>query len=477
MKPRVALSCWIVVAFIALRLDAESSGALFPCEDEELGPRAFCGHLEVAENADLPQGRKISLEIVVLRAAESSGLEPVFMLAGGPGQSATDLTRLAEKPFAEVSKVRDFVFVDHRGSGGSNPILCQTDTEAHPELAFGQLFDPDHVAECLEAAEQHADVTLYTSRHAVRDLEAVRKWLGYGKVLLWGGSGGTRTGFVYLREYPASIAGALFDGVVPTDFAAPSGFAPAAQRALGRVFEDCGNQTSCAAAYPELRKEFEKVLGLFARGPVATSFEAESGTTTVRMHRNDFAYTIRGILYNAGRTASLPAMIHRAAQTGDLSAFAEVHWRRDAAVRPSIAFGVHFAVYCAEDIPFIDWERIAGPTRKSFLGRYLLDQYGDACKAWRSNPEPAEFTRPVTSDAPVLMVSGYYDPSTPDGVADRAAEHLSNTRHVVARNEGHNASFGCARPLAIEFLKRGTLEGLGPACEGVGPIEFEVPSS
>lgn len=456
---------------------AQSPAQLSPCEEDRFGPRAECGRLAVPENPDTEGGRSIELNVVVQRAAEPSGKEPVFMLAGGPGQAAQQLAGLALRPFRTVNEVRDFVLVDHRGTGDSNPIHCASDAASDPAAAFGALFRPAQIAKCLEQAGEHADVTLYTSRQAVRDLEAVREWLGYDRVLLWGGSGGTRTGLVYLRDYPDSIAAALFDGIVPTNFAAPSGFAPAAQRALDRVFEDCAAQPSCAAAYPRLEQDFEKLLGRFAGGPLAARVETDQGEVEVEVHRDDVAYTVRGLLYNRRRIARIPAMIHEAATTGDVGEFAQAHWQRTAAVLPSIAIGVHLAVYCAEDLPFIDHEVIAAATRDSFLGDYLLEQYGNACKAWHSVPEPAGFTAPVTANVPVLMFSGHYDPSTPDGLAEETARALPRARHVVARNEGHGAQFGCARPLAIDFLMRATLEGLEPACEKTGPIEFEVPAS
>lgn len=455
---------------------AETSGALSPCEAERFGPRAECGRLSVPEDPDAEGGRTIELNVVVLRAAEESGMEPVFMLAGGPGQAANQLAGLALRPFRTVNEVRDFVFVDHRGTGESNPIQCASDAASDPAAAFGALFDPEEIAACLEAAAEHADVTLYTSRHAARDLEAVRKWLGYDRVLLWGGSGGTRTGLVYMRDFPESIAAALFDGIVPTNFKAPSGFAPAAQRALDRVFEDCAAQASCAAAYPELGRDFERLLARFDGGPLTTRVETDGGEVEVRMHRDDLAYTVRGLLYSSRRIAKLPAMIHEAATTGDVSEFAQAHWGRTAAVLPSIALGIHMSVYCAEDLPFIDYEAVAAATRDSFLGDYLLEQYGSACNAWRSIPEPDDFTAPVTADVPVLMFSGHYDPSTPDGLAEETARALPRARHIVARDEGHGAQFGCARPVAIDFLMRATLDGLGPACEETGPIEFELPA-
>ena len=75
----------------------------------------------------------------------------------------------------------------------------------------------------------------------------------------------------------------------------------------------------------------------------------------------------------------------------------------------------------------------------------------------------------------MLLISGYYDPSTPAHVAAEVARHLPNSRHVVVRNEAHGAGFGCARQLVVDFLIHASLDGIGSVCEGVGSIEFETP--
>jgi pimeloyl-ACP methyl ester carboxylesterase len=136
---------------------------------------------------------------------------------------------------------------------------------------------------------------------------------------------------------------------------------------------------------------------------------------------------------------------------------------------------VHFSVFATEDVPFIDPASIPALTEGTFLGTYLIDQYTAACKAWGGRGAlPAGFHDSVRSDVPVLLLSGYYDPSTPPQMAAKVARHLPNSRHVIVRNEAHGAGFDCARQLVVDFLTRGTLEGLGPACEDVGPIVFDV---
>jgi pimeloyl-ACP methyl ester carboxylesterase len=193
------------------------------------------------------------------------------------------------------------------------------------------------------------------------------------------------------------------------------------------------------------------------------------------MHRGDFGYAVRGVLYRARSSVELPRLIHQAAVSGDVSEFAQLYWQRQVGLRPFVAMGVHFAVVCTEDMPFIDEKTLPELTEGTFLGSYLLEQYGGACEEWVQGELPEDYLEPVTADIPVLLISGYYDPSTPSYFADEVSEHLPNSRHLVVRDEGHGAEFGCARQLAIDFLESGSLEGLGPACEEAGPIVFAVP--
>ena len=169
-------------------------------------------------------------------------------------------------------------------------------------------------------------------------------------------------------------------------------------------------------------------------------------------------------------------MIDEAARTSDVSAFAQRFWQRDVVLRPVVSFGVHLSVGCTEDVPFVDRARLEEWTENTFLGTYLIDQYSAACDEWQRGDLPDGYFDPVDVDVPILLISGYYDPSTPAQLAEEVAGHLPNSRHIVVRNEAHGSGFGCARPVAIAFLESGSLENLGPACEDAGPIEFEIRS-
>jgi len=468
---------WLVFGSLVIGASPVAAGDLAPCSDFGADVRAECGTLTVLEDRTNPAGRKIDLNVVLIRADTAAGRAPLFLLAGGPGQGATDLAELALGPLTPVRKTRDIVLVDQRGTGKSNRLDCPNGSEADPQAAFGKLFDPAQVAACRDRESQHADPRLYGTLQVVGDLDEVRERLGYEKVVLWGGSGGTRTALVWLREHPERVEAAVIDGVVPTSFHAPSGYARAAQEALDQVFADCEAQESCTKAYPALRRDFESLLKRFDAGPVETFVTTEdSQKVRVQMHRGDLGYAIRGILYGAEGIAQLPRLIHEAATTGDISTLAQLYWRRDVGIRQFVAIGVHFSIFGTEDVPFIDRARIPELTAGTFLGTYLVDQYTAACAAWDGRGTlPAGYHDPVRSNVPVLVLSGTYDPVTRPQVAAEVARHLPNSRHIVVRNEAHGAGFGCAQELVVDFLTTGSLEGLGPVCQDAGPIEFQVP--
>ena len=472
LAKKSAMSFLLSVTFLP---PVQGAAKLEPCHKESFGPDAQCGRITVFENSLAKSGRTLALNTVVLPATGPEVKEPLFLLAGGPGQGGTDLAELALGPFVSVREHRDIVLVDQRGTGSSGRIDCPIDAAETPQDVFDNLFDPEQIQRCLQEIKKVADPTLYTTAFVVDDLDEVRSRLGYEQVMLWGGSGGTRTALVWMRRHPERVVGAVLDGVAPTDFRAPSTMARGCQNTLDAVFVECRQQKSCHTAFPDLQGNFNRLLSSFDEGPTTTYVLNPQGThIPVEMDRGDFTYAVRGLMYRSRSLVKLPAMIHQAAKSGDLHPFAQAYWQRQVGVRPHVAMGVHFGVYCSEDLPFIADSEVAGFTEGTFVGRYLYEQYKGACDVWEAIPVEESFLLPVESETPVLIISGYYDPSTPISMGEQVAAHLPNSRHVKVRNESHGAEFGCARTAAVQFLTRGSLEDLGPICEDVGPVEYET---
>ena len=179
----------------------------------------ICGTLKVYENRATKQGRQIDLNIVVLPALRSDAQpDPLFFLAGGPGQGAAKLAKVVREIFRRVQSDRDIVLVDQRGTGKSNPLDCNDDDDSLQAIMETNEQTLERLKACQ--AKYDADLTLYTTPIAMDDLDDVRAFLGYDKINVYGGSYGTRAALVYMRQHGDRVRTAILDGVAPTEHAA-----------------------------------------------------------------------------------------------------------------------------------------------------------------------------------------------------------------------------------------------------------------
>ena len=180
-----------------------------------------CGVIEVFENRTGNTGRKINIHFAVLRAkSDRKKPDPMFILAGGPGQSAIQVAPLILGSLDRINRERDMVFVDQRGTGKSNALTCDLGEE-EGNYNFGDSVRlTAEINACLAKAREHADPKLYTTTLAMQDLDDVRKFLGYDKINLWGASYGTRAALEYLR-HDLELTRDLFRRMSPVATCAP----------------------------------------------------------------------------------------------------------------------------------------------------------------------------------------------------------------------------------------------------------------
>ena len=146
----------------------------------------------VPEDRSKQGGRTIALNIAWIppRNTSDPAADPVFYLAGGPGQAAVGTFPGLGPGFQEIMKDRGIVLVDQRGTGKSNPLNCKSEgneqNDSDPAAARAWIEG------CIAELSAKADLRRYTSTDAVADLDAVRKAIGADKINLVGISYGTR---------------------------------------------------------------------------------------------------------------------------------------------------------------------------------------------------------------------------------------------------------------------------------------------
>ena len=434
------------------------------CDNARVPADALCGKYEVFENRATKAGRKISLNIILLPASSGKPVpDPLFYLAGGPGGAAT--LYAGEQFMNGLRRNRDVVLVDQRGTGESNPLNCPSPGSREDMRGyFGEPFQLDRIKACRAELEKIADLTQYTTSIAMDDLDEVRTALGYDRINVYGGSYGSTTTLVYLRQHGDHVRSAAIFGVAPPAAKIPLSFARGVQDSMNRLFADCAAEQTCNTAYPNLAEEFKKVLSQFDNGPVEV--EATNVYTgaaqKVMVTRDAFVDGIRQLLYVPTAAAALPVLIHLGAN-GNLGPIIGTAFQVVSQIDVRIARGMQLSVICAEDTPFITPEDIKTTSANSFYGDARVRPTINACSEWPKAKVPASFLDPVKSDVPVLLVSGALDPVTPPWLAQEVAKTLSHSKLVVIQNATHN-SYECVENLVADFIDKGTADGLDASC-------------
>jgi len=477
-----SLLCLAALALAAGPASAEGQAVkdrwagLSKCELSAAGGRlsasALCGSLTVPENPDRPEGRQIELAYAVKPARASSARpDPVVFLAGGPGQSARDALPIMQAALHEINRQRDLIFLDQRGTGGSNALECRFDQQG--ELWLEPDWDDlnEQLRDCVDGWD--ADVRYYTTLHAAADLDAFRAAHGIDSMNLIGGSYGTRMAQVYLRAYPQHVRSVLLDGVVPTRLALGAEHAVMLDRALGKLFRECRRDTACNQAFPDLDAAFAQLKTRYRHDhPQLVVTHPRTGEgVDLRFTRDVLASALRFLAYSPESQMMIPYLIHEAANTGSPQRLASQAMIVSDQMNDMIAIGLNFAVGCSEHWP-------AWPDRLdqagTLLGNGMTEIYQHVCSWWPQGDVPDDFHQPFDADAPVLLFSGELDPVTPPDYGDEAAAQFSHSRHLVAPGRGHIVlTSPCMSSIATEFVRTASVDELDVECmERIGHEPF-----
>jgi len=426
---------------------------------------ARCGNLDVLEDRANPASARISLRIAVVAALNRrSGANPVFILAGGPGQAATALYAGMSGAFGRINRNHDVVLLDQRGTGASSPMQCRFPDDwsdgANSTQAIRSASDA-----CVASLGNR--VGNYTTANAILDLDDARRALGYAHISLYGASYGTRVAMSYMRRFPAHLDAVILDGV--TDPQRPIGpDTPAdGERALEMILARCAADKGCASAFPNLAGDFKSLKARFGTGvaPIKIADPSSGEDLALNFNHALFAASIRLLSYSASQASLLPFLIHQAAQ-GDLKALAAQTIMTARQLGDQIAIGMQNTVICSEDWPAIQMQKLdRNAIQKTYQGSDQLDGLNVICAHWPRGPVDADLHAPLRSATPTLLLSGDADPVTPPQAAERAAQFLSRHRHLVLNGEGHGAlATGCVPRLMAEFLDHPDPASLDASC-------------
>jgi len=465
-----ARATWTAALLGALSFGCQTEGAgegptIHLADCASLGA-AKCGVIRVREDPDASEGRTLDLAVVVVPASGNNpAKDPVFVLAGGPGQGAASLAQYIMPRLEPIGRDRDLVFVDLRGTGASAPLACAF--EKHDDLGemLAAELHLERLADCLSSYGD-ADLRHYSTESAMVDLEQVRAALGYEQINFLAISYGTRAALTYLRRHPERVRSMVLDGVVPLDQNLYATIPASNERALNRVLSDCRTNAECDAAYPGLERELEQVLTELdaSRRLVELQHPRTGALECYDISRTGFFGGLQMALYSSQTSALIPRMIH-AAHRGDFGPIAAFTLHAGGS-SSSLSLGLYLTVSCAEEVAQLDDATLAkAEAGLRWFDAGSLRDLRSVCARWVPAELPDDFASPTHADAPTLLISGNYDPVTPPSLAEHVASQLGNARSVVVGTAHHGLWWqGCAPRLLAEFFADPRPDALDVSC-------------
>lgn len=425
-----------------------------------------CSQLSVPEDPNNPNGRKITLRIG-LATAHSANPEPdpVFFLAGGPGQSAVEAYAGIASGFARINEKRHIVLVDQRGTGESHPLHCSQDEEIEQITGTdveALAIQSDFGNRCAAELSANVDLRQYTTSVAVKDLDLVRQKLGASTINLVGGSYGTRVAQEFLRRYPQHVRSMILDGVAPPESILGAESSRNLEAALDNIFQRCHADKNCAQRFGDPRQNTERLLAELKIAPKSVRYrDPKSGELkTEILNAGRAGIILRMFAYAPETAALLPLTIHDAIN-GKPEALMAQSDMITGSLEASMTLGMSLAVSCSEDVAqFRADDRDSHEVMGDFVESMLA-----LCRYWPKGDMPEDFHTPLKSDVPTLLLSGEFDPVTPPRYGDNALKQFANGRHLIVPGRGHIVmTSGCLPRLAGEFIEQASAKDLDIQC-------------
>lgn len=458
--------------------------------------QGVCGWLTVPEDHFDPTNRKtIKLAVAVVRStAKNPAADPIVYLEGGPGAAAVpNASILTTELFAAAVAQRDIVFIDQRGVGRSQPRLNCPEVSSFAFTGLDQRSDRAYMQsylatlrDCVDRLRrQGVNLAAYTSVQSAADVVAIGRALGYRQINLYGLSYGSRLALTVIRDAGKTgyIRSAAIGGVYGPEANALE-FPIILLERLEILFKTCVEDSACNAAYPNLRTRTFELLARLNAQPVQIDAPIGRNQPARRTiaNANTLLMGLFGSLLNTGSIAQIPAKLE-ATLRGDRELLIEgVRWQ----IWQLTVFewGMNTAVQCQEEFLLVTPAQRSTvmaqipPIATGFALRFPESSplLIDFCRQLGFQSRPSLENEPVSSNVPLLVISGRYDPFTPPTWADRATAGFQNRYIYTLPAAGHDsASAGpCPKSIVSAFFATPTQAPDTRCLEQIQQPEFDI---
>lgn len=428
-----------------------------------------CGWLVVPEVRDGAGSATVRLAYAVARA-ESADAEPdpIIFIRGGPGLSNISIMNreLGRAPWKELRQHRDLLFLDVRGTGYSQPAVCPAINDVWFETDYLVVSDEEFNRDLARAASVCADAMAaegrsfgaYNATSVARDLDDLRRLLGYDRWNVFGWSYGGRYAQALMSHNPDAIRAVVLSAPSPMG-SAPMSRTVALQEALDLVFSQCAADAACNAAFPDLERQFIALMERLEAEPARFEVPASTGVPNGHfiVNRRAALRHIQMELYGEQLPPVLPLLISEAAN-GNLEALLaflpseSARWGTN-----QYAEGLALATICHDDAGKPDTTQHASVRSTHPHLAYTAWYWArlDVCDSVHDARASEREWAPPEAPIPTLVLGGGHDPTVAPSSIRNTAQVLPNAQIVMGPALGHIGAHSnpCMSGLTTSFYE------------------------
>lgn len=422
---------WIGLLALWIGFAEAASYQVVPCAESRLGKAVECGVLTVPRDRLQPDLGNFELAVVRKKAAQPSGA-PILYLHGGPGSGITAQAAWLSEDFAPG---HDIVLLDQRGSGRSQPRLCETFNQKLAALVVGSSDDAtwrqsrhDLLVQCAEEMSSAGfKAHFYSSDATVQDAEALREALQIPAWNLYSVSYGTVVASRYLQQAPQALHAVVMDSPYLPDPLLHS-YQQNQSYLITQLQQLCRADAACSQQFGDLTQLYQQVL---------TQLELQPLMLTLHSSGKPFVLTSLKMQYLLNIAAS-----HKASMSmiGWWLQAVHLHQHDDLQSLLQLATGmdgINVAAFLGAECS--ERARLHQPAGVDAL-ESVMRIGDDVCP--RLTPQVTPWSGPVGTDVPVLVLSGGLDVFQPDAqrfasLLGRGSNHIAvpAALHQVLSNE------------------------------------------
>lgn len=432
-----------------------------------------CGFVRVPEDWGEPDGRQIQIAVYrVPSTSQNPESDPVVYLEGGPGGAgvATLPVFISASEDGDATYLRersDVIVIDQRGTGYSRPALyC-------PEVSEAEVSGSDPVAAHRACHDRlvgtGVNLQNYNSAANARDVDAVRKAMGYQQWDLYGLSYGSRLALTVMRDFPDPLRSVVLDSVFPPEVNGISEAPYPYYFAMEQIVRNCVADDDCVANVGDIKPLIENGLARLDANPIVVGDESFNATVYLE---------ILGEEISNADLASLIAAVANASDAELIALLTEMEEELESeedelppyhllpeSLYPfvaEVAEMMSLAVICQEETPFPN-DRASPEIASNFSETtqrivdkiVLFDNEQELCDVINLMPAPVIEIQPVVAATSTLILAGTADLQTPPAWSQLSASSLQNAQYAEFAGLTHGllGADECINTLTQAFLE------------------------